>query len=130
MDAVISLKNPVCTVCNITVKSLEMLNLHMKNIHQESPHDRMNRVTDTVKSALQQESIKRNTEQNVPSFDCTECGEIFKTNQDQNSYNQKVHSSGLIPNVILAKKPDIKEQITCELCDKIFNRPGVAGAVL
>ena len=97
-----------------------MLNIHMLNVHQESPHDRITRVTDTVKNALYQESIKRNTDKNVKSFDCTECGELFENNQEQTIHNQKVHASGLIPNIMVDKKQDLNKQIVCDLCDKVF----------
>ena len=87
---------------------MEILNTHMKNVHQETDHERIARVTATVKSSLNQESIKRNTEQNKPSLDCSECGEIFKTNQEQRSHNQKVHASGLVPNILVTNRPDLK----------------------
>ena len=35
----------------------------MKNVHSENDHERIERVTDTVKSALKQELIKNNTKQ-------------------------------------------------------------------
>ena len=78
MDIVISLKTPLCTVCNITVKNMETLNLHMKNVHQETDSERIDRVADTVKLALKQELIKSVTKPYKPSFDCTESGIIFK----------------------------------------------------
>ena len=39
---------------------MEQLNLHMKNLHQESDSDRLERLTDTFKSTLIQESKKTN----------------------------------------------------------------------
>ena len=94
--------------------------MHTKNVHSENDHEIIERVTDTVKSALKQELIKNNTELNIPSFDCSECGMIFKNNQEQSTHNQKVHSSGLVPNVLVDNKPEVKIQIVCELCDKVF----------
>ena len=63
--------------------------MHMKNVHSENDHERIERVTDTVKSALKQELIKNNTKLNIPSFDCSECGLIFKNHQEQSTHNQK-----------------------------------------
>ena len=103
MDVVISLKTPLCVVCNMTVKNMEMLNMHMENAHQESDHERMTRVTDTVKAALHQESIKMNNIQNIKSLDCTECGMVFQTIEEQHSHNQKVHASGLVTNIKIQK---------------------------
>ena len=94
---------------------METLNLHMKNVHQETDSERIDRVADTVKLALKQELIKSNTKPNKPSFDCTECGIIFKDN-----HNQKIHASGRIPKVIVEKKQEETIQIVCELCEKVF----------
>ena len=90
MDVVISLKTPLCTLCDITVKNIETLNVDMKNVHQETDSERICRVTDTVKSALKQERIKSDNKINKPSFDCTECGLIFENTQEQNSHNKKI----------------------------------------
>ena len=52
----VSLRTPVCNLCDKTLNNMEQLNIHMKNVHQESEHERIYRVTATVKSALAQES--------------------------------------------------------------------------
>ena len=98
---------------------MDTLNLHMKRVHNETENDRICRVTDTVKSALEQEQMKKKNKHNNPCFDCSVCGMIFKNSQEQNTHNQKIHASVLIPNVILDTKSEVKPQIVCELCDKV-----------
>ena len=83
---------------------MEQLNIHMKNIHQESDHERIYRVTETVKSALAQESLNGNEK----VYDCSECGLIFNTSDEQNNHNQKDHASGLIPEIIRDTKSEEK----------------------
>ena len=85
---------------------MEELNNHMKHVHQESDYDRIVRVTETVKSV--QQSIKVNNDQMIKSFDCTECGLLFKTSDDQKSHNQKEHASGLIPEIVNETKYEEK----------------------
>ena len=99
---------------------METLNVHMKNVHQETDSERIERVTDAVKSSLKQELIKSDNKINKPSFDCTECGLIFENTQEQNSHNQKIHASGLIPNIIVDINSEEKSEIVCELCEKVF----------
>ena len=76
----------------------------MKNVHQESEHERIHRVTETVKSALAQESTKVH----IKSYDCSECGFIFATSDEQNNHNQKEHASGLVPEIFGETKSEEK----------------------
>ena len=99
---------------------MEILNLHMKNIHLESDHERLDRVTDTVKSSLNEESLQRSTskkeqDSHVKSqiFDCSEFGKIFPTREDMNIHNKKFHD----------EKVFCHEETSgnvCDLCDKVF----------
>ena len=75
----------------------------MKNIHEESELDRIERTTETVKLILEKESMNVNNDLKTKSFDCTECGLLFKTSDDQNRHNQKDHASGLIPEIVVVK---------------------------
>ena len=74
MDVSITLKNPVCTLCDKTVNNIEQLNVHMKFAHHELDNDIIDRLTDNVKSALIQESSKTSIQQSIKSYSCTECG--------------------------------------------------------
>ena len=105
----ISLKNPECKKCNKIVKNMEMLNVHMRNVHQESDNDRMIRVTEVVKSVVQQESMHVNNVRQMNIFDCSECGLLFQTREEQNSHNQKDHASELICEVNVESK--VKENL-------------------
>ena len=114
------------------MKNMEQLNVHLKNIHQESDSDRIDRLTDTFKSALVEESIKSASVKNMISYSCTECGLLFENGEQLNCHNQEHHACGIIQEPISASnsakkteiidKPNTKEKskIICELWDKIF----------
>ena len=109
LEVSITMKNPMCTLCNKTLTNMEQLNLHMKNLHQESDSDRLERLTDTFKSTLIQESKKTNCGQDLNSYSCTECGLLFVTVWELNSHNKKRHEGGPITETISVSKLEKKK---------------------
>ena len=51
-----ALRHPVCNLCDIKVKSMEVLGTHMKNVHGESDHMRIKMVENMFSSTSNQES--------------------------------------------------------------------------
>ena len=88
-----SLMAPVCIFCNTKFDSMEYLGNHMKNIHIESPHSRLERLTETIKTTLQQERLNLLVINNPKLLDCSECGKIFPTNNEHRSHIEKYHTT-------------------------------------
>ena len=65
--AMTAMKNPRCTLCAKGFQKLEYLNVHMQNFHGESKHDRMNRLTKTISTSLDEDSNKMKST-NYPSL--------------------------------------------------------------
>ena len=83
-------RTEICDICSQDFKKIENLNKHMANIHEETPHMRMNRLTTTFQSMVNQSKI-----QNVKSaklFDCSECGNMFSSYSEQKSHNDEYHA--------------------------------------
>ena len=92
-----ALRHPVCNLCDIKVKSMEVLGTHMKNVHGESDHMRIKMVENMFSSTSNQESsleIVKIYHKSV-DFSCTECGIMFDTNEQQKTHNKEHHSSKL-----------------------------------
>ena len=86
-----SLKSSVCNICDKVFQKLEVLNVHMKMVHQESDHSRIERLAQTIGSALTQDSSTQNIIKVQQLYDCSECGIIFKTSEEQNEHNNNNH---------------------------------------
>ena len=87
-----SLMAPVCIVCNTKYDSMEHLGNHMKNIHSESDHSKIERLTETTKATLEQERLNFFENNSLKIFDCSECGQIFPTNNEHRSHIEKYHT--------------------------------------
>ena len=90
-----TLKNPVCDLCDNKLKNMELFSVHMKNAHGESDSTRIARLEKSVKIAIQKESMGK-VSQNICSYDCTECGILFNTQEQQKCHNDKYHTSEVI----------------------------------
>ena len=66
---------------------MDMLNIHMRHVHQELEHEKLTRVTATVKSA----KTKPSEPGTGKSFNCTECGEVFANIDQHNIHNKEQH---------------------------------------
>ena len=64
---------------------MEVLGVHMKKVHLESDHNRIDRLFNTF------EPMQIKGSGNFSSFDCTECGILFSSIEDQRSHNEKQH---------------------------------------
>ena len=64
----------------------------MKMVHQESDHCRIERLANTIESALAQDSSITNPKKVQQLYDCSECGIIFSTIQEQNEHEEKHHT--------------------------------------
>ena len=71
-------------------RKFEDLNKHIANIHEETPHMRMNRLTTTFQSMVNQSKILNVTSATL--FDCSECGNIFSSYSEQKSHNDEYHA--------------------------------------
>ena len=98
-----TINDPCCTICSKQIQTMELLNVHMKNNHNDSDNDRITRLTETVQKYLNSEVPTK-----LPIFDCSECGVIFKTSNEQNDHNKTHHTCLQESNIV------------CELCDKVF----------
>ena len=78
----------------------------MRNVHHESENDRLVRVTEFVKSLVRQDSTNVDNVGVMNIFDCSECGLLFQTREEQNSHNQKDHASELICEVLEKNKEE------------------------
>ena len=88
---------------------MEYLGNHLKNIHSESDHSKIERLTETIKTTLEHEKLV-----NQKIFDCSECGKIFPTNDEQRSHIEKLHTSATVKPK--AEVPD-KESLTKNTAD-------------
>ena len=101
------LKNPECTLCNKTFPILEVLNDHMKLIHHESSSIRLVRLEETIKTALEESSVRRDDIKDHKSLDYTECGICFSNGEEKINHENKHHTQK-------------KNEYICDLCDRIF----------
>ena len=87
------MKNPSCDQCNIMFGSMEVLSVHMKLVHNETDSMRIDRLSETVKSTMCNKSIniKIISDKKHVSFDCTECGLIFVTEEKMKGHNDEHH---------------------------------------
>ena len=83
-----------CDMCSQKSNNMEELNKHMEFVHQETPHERIERLTRTFQSMVNQtpESITIQSTDNPKLFDCSECGLIFSTNNEQRIHDEKYHA--------------------------------------
>ena len=82
----VSFGTPLCTMCNIKFLNMDILRVHMKSVHQESDHNRLERLLKTF------EPVQSKDLSNIKSLDCTECGIIFSSTEDQKSHiEEKKH---------------------------------------
>ena len=93
-----------------------MFDIHMKRVHGETESMRLDRITNTVKKVLHPEPVENR------SLDCTECGLIFLTKEEQEHHNKLTHSQ----KVENSKENSnaIAEKFSCNLCDKPFTSKG------
>ena len=88
------LKTPNCDICKKTFLKLEYLNTHMKYQHGETDSMRLERLTKRFELKWYNKDTKVElSEPQLKSYDCTECGELFVTNKEQNNHNEKHHDS-------------------------------------
>ena len=88
-----SFKTPVCTMCNIKFQNFEVLEVHMKKVHLESDHNRLERLSKTF------EPVKRTKAIKVCSYDCTECGILFSSLEEQRCHIENYHNFKLSADV-------------------------------
>ena len=68
----------------------------MKSVHDESDHLRIKRLTETFEAAIKQEPIAKDEvlkPTNAKSLDCTECGVLFITFQEQKNHKEQHHAN-------------------------------------
>ena len=114
MAPIPALKNPKCTQCNVTFNSMSILDSHRKNVHGEMNLIRINRLTESIKEVLYPESVK--SELSQKSLDCSECGLIFSSKEEQ-EIHLKQNCDGKV-------KENIQASFYCGLCEKPFERRG------
>ena len=85
----------------------------MKLTHGESDHERIERLVQTFKTVTFKECKVENSLVQFKSYDCTECGNIFSTSEEQKSHYQYCND-----NSVVSKEDDT--DIVCELCDKVL----------
>ena len=107
-----TLKYPVCEVCQIQYQSLLDLNKHMANFHNETDDGRMNRVKQLLLSSRSQGPTIVFSGIKVRNYDCTECGVIFKTLEEQYRHNENQHNSC----------GGVKSNFDCDKCDNVFQK--------
>ena len=66
--------------------------MHMKMVHQESDLCRIEQLAHTIESALAQDSSITNHKKVYQIYDCSECGIIFSTIQEQKEHEEKHHT--------------------------------------
>ena len=88
------MKTPICDICKKVFGKMEYLSTHMKYQHGESDSMRVERLTKTVKLELYGEDnkVERNGPQ-LKSLDCSECGEVFVTNEEEKDHIEKYHEN-------------------------------------
>ena len=86
-------KAPICTICNVKLQNMDLLRVHMTNRHQETDHDRILRLSLTVKSQQKSEPNKEINKELNKLFCCSDsdCGLIFQSYEEQKSHNGKNH---------------------------------------
>ena len=116
MGPITSLATPQCTKCKRKFPTNTMFDIHMKRVHGETEIMRIDRITNTVKKVLYPEPVKDK------SLDCTECGLIFLTKEEQEQHNKLTHSQKVENSK--ENSNDIAENFSCNLCDKPFTSKG------
>ena len=103
------MQNPSCNICKSTFKKMEILNTHMKILHNETDNMRIERLTITIDNDVNRKFTdnENTSSQSLKIFDCTECGIIFPTAEEQKSHNEKEHDSK-INNLDNLQKEDVK----------------------
>ena len=88
----------------------------MKRVHGETENMRLDRITNTVQKVLHPEPVEDK------SLDCTECGCIFLTREEQEHHNKQTHNQKVKNSK--ENSNDIAENFSCNLCDKPFTSKG------
>ena len=106
---------PVCMVCMIPFNKMEFLNNHMLLKHEETPSMRMDRLEKASQTNTSNTTKGTNpsTDTNIKSMDCSECGLIFKTENEQNKHLVKEHLNKV--------ETKYEKPRTCEYCEYKFN---------
>ena len=94
----LSLTNFECNICNMKFLKMEFLNIHMKKVHNESENDRINRLTQAIQNDA-------DSKQGRKIFDCSECGIIFGTSQEQQSHTKQQQTNKVNPNIVIKSEP-------------------------
>ena len=102
------MQSPDCIICSIQFDKMENLNNHMQKQHKESDNDRLNRLTLTIQTSLDNNI-------SVKDLSCTECGVMFKTKEEQESHIKRYHCRETV-----SDKVKDKAEFICELCDRVF----------
>ena len=82
-----TLEMPQCNECNIKFQYNEDMNFHMKKVHHETDHMRMEQITGAIKLSNLQKKV-----QNSRIFDCTECGLIFNSSNENEKHIKEKHT--------------------------------------
>ena len=90
-------ETPRCDICNFKFETITTLDVHMKVAHEETDHSRIQRRVKMAANATEK-SKKIDIQGGSKCFNCTECGEIFATLNDQQIHERKYHS---LKNIIL-----------------------------
>ena len=83
-----TLKMPQCNDCYIKFRNNDDMNLHMNKVHHETDHMRMDRITSAIK--LSNINPQKKAE-HTKIFDCTECGELFNSSDEQDKHIKEKH---------------------------------------
>ena len=82
-----------CVVCSFKFKNMPDLNKHMAQVHCETDSMRIDRLTKSFEAMESKAQEFRNLKVNYKSFDCTECGVLFKSQNQLKSHIDKVHTT-------------------------------------
>ena len=84
-----------CTICILTWPNVDVLNAHMNIVHKETLHVKIERLTNTIQSSIELEKTTSNATiaPNRISLDCTECGQIFITNEENQEHIRKINQN-------------------------------------
>ena len=83
------LEIPKCEKCIIKFETIEILDIHMRVQRAETDHQRIERRIKMASFATSK--VHQNTKTDK-MYDCSECGDVFCSEEDMSSHNNTKHS--------------------------------------
>ena len=115
-----------CDIFNYKFKKMQDLNNHMATIHQETDHMRIERLTRTFQSMVNQASESSKIQQYNKSYDCTECGVVFVTSDLIDKHNKEHHTFEVqdeVKNKQVVEDEEALLTLTSDLTEALSNIP-------